>query len=101
MQLTKENSQNLLKQEQFRKCEVCAYHESGHILFAYLCGYKCRYAELINEPEGEGFSSIAIIDYGKDAGTAARFMGSDAQADYFRCLSLGQKLESIEVGRRM
>ena len=101
MQITKENQEALLKKDRFNTCEVCAYHESGHILFAYLCGYKCRHVALIHESGEEGYSSIAIIDYGKDAPDANRFMGGDAQVDYFRCLSLGQKLESIEVGRRM
>jgi hypothetical protein len=91
----------LLLKERFKQCEICAYHESGHILFAYLCGYHCRHVELINENNEEGFSSVAIIDYGKDAYIASKFMGTEANIDYFRCLSLGEKLESIEVGRRL
>ncbi|MFL5788037.1 MAG: hypothetical protein ACJ748_08290, partial [Flavisolibacter sp.] len=30
-----------------------------------------------------------------------KFMGSEANIDYFRRLSLGERLESIEVGRRL
>jgi hypothetical protein len=101
MQLPTKTPDSLLAGQQFRKCEVCAYHESGHILFAYLCGYTCRHAELIHESNEEGFTSIAIIDYGKDEPIASRFMGNEANVDYFSCLSLGEKLESLEVGRRL
>lgn len=83
------------------RCEFCAYHEAGHILFAYLCGYHCRHVELVSESNDEGFSSVAIIDYGKDSAMAARFMTGTEDSDYFQCLSLGEKLESIEVGRRL
>jgi len=94
-------SKDKLVAEKFRQCEVCAYHESGHILFAYLCGYRCRHVQLINEPNEEGYSSIAIIDYGKDAETASKFMASQQGAQYFQSLPLAGKLESIEVGRRL
>jgi len=92
---------SLLKHHHFNECETCAYHEAGHILFAYLCGYNCRQVELVNEANEEGYSSITIIDYGKDSEIADQFMGIDAHVDYFNCLSLGEKLESIEVGRRL
>jgi len=92
---------DLLTKDTFKECEICAYHESGHILFAYLCGYSCRYVELIDESNEEGFSSVAVIDYGKDARTASKFTSGDISVDYFKCLSLGEKLESIEVGRRL
>src|SRR5215203_2382618 len=92
---------DLLTKDTFKECEICAYHESGHILFAYLCGYSCRYVELIDESNEEGFSSVAVIDYGKDARTASKFTSGDISVDYFKCLSLGEKLESVEVGRRL
>ncbi|HWJ90484.1 MAG TPA: hypothetical protein VNR87_05195 [Flavisolibacter sp.] len=92
-------SRSQLVAERFKQCEVCAYHESGHILFAYLCGYRCRHAALINEPNEDEYSSVALIDYGKDAEHAVKFMGSDVQ--YFRSLALAAKLESVEVGRRL
>jgi len=91
----------LFKKENFNQCEICAYHESGHILFAYLCGYRCNYVELINENNEEGFSSIAIIDYGKDAFIASKFINGEATVGYCESLSLGEKLESVEVGRRL
>src|SRR5436305_13437892 len=94
-------SGKLLNPERFKQCEICAYHESGHILFAYLCGYACLRVELINENNGEGYSSIAIIDYGKDSMIASHFMASDANLEFFKCLALGEKLESIEAGRRL
>ena len=92
---------DLLTKEKFSECEVCAYHEAGHILFAYLCGYSCREAQLIREDNEAGFSSYAMIDYGKDAYLASRLTSANADIDFFKCLALGEKLESIEVGRRL
>jgi hypothetical protein len=92
---------NTLIKQNFSQCETCAYHEAGHILFAYLCGYSCRHVELINEKNEHGFSSIAIIDYGKDAAIAAKFIGSNPDSNYFKTLSLARKLECMEVGRRL
>jgi hypothetical protein len=90
----------LFKKDVFNKCEICAYHEAGHILFSYLCGYSCNYVELINTEANEDFSSIVIIDYGKDAEVASKFI-ANANLDYFKTLNLGMKLEAIEVGRRI
>src|SRR5678815_59501 len=92
---------NLLTKENFKQCEICAYHESGHILFAYLCGYNCREAQLIDEGNENGFTSYALIDYGKDSFYASKFTTADNAIDFFRCLALGEKLEAIEVGRRL
>jgi len=91
---------HLFTKDRFNQCEVCAYHESGHILFAYLCGYKCMEVQLIEENE-EGFSSYAVIDYGKDAYLASKFINGNTDIDFFTRLPLGQRLESIEVGRRL
>jgi len=92
---------NLLTRHNFNQCEVCAYHESGHILFAYLCGYSCKEVQLINEGNENGFTSYALIDYDKDSYYASKFIGSDTSAEFFNCLALGEKLEAIEVGRRL
>lgn len=92
---------NLLTKHDFRQCEICAYHESGHILFAYLCGYTCKEAQLINEGNENGFTSYALIDYGKDALYASKFNTADNTIDFFRCLSLGERLDAIETGRRL
>lgn len=92
---------NLINRQNFDQCEICAYHESGHILFAYLCGYTCIEAQLINEQNENGFTSYAMIDYGNDAQFVSKFTASDADTEFFRCLSLGQKLEAIEAGRRL
>jgi len=92
---------NLLIKQNFKQCEICAYHESGHILFAYLCGYNCREAQLIDEGNENGFTSYALIDYGKDSFYASKFTTADNAIDFFRCLALGEKLEAIEVGRRL
>lgn len=92
---------NLLTKHNFRQCEVCAYHESGHILFAYLCGYYCKEVQLIEEDNENGFTSYALIDYGKDSFYASKFTTADNPIDFFKCLALGEKLEAIEVGRRL
>lgn len=92
---------NLLTKHSFNQCEVCAYHESGHILFAYLCGYSCKEVQLIMEGNENGFTSYAVIDYGKDSYYASKFIGSDASTEFFNCLALGEKLQAIEVGRRL
>src|SRR5215212_3312448 len=87
----------LLTKQNFRQCEICAYHESGHILFAYLCGYRCLEAQLIEEHNENGFTSYALIDYGKDSHYASKFTSGDTNVDFFNCLALGQRLEAIEV----
>jgi hypothetical protein len=92
---------NLLAKHKFNECEICAYHESGHILFAYLCGYRCKEVQLIDEDNENGFTSFAVIDYATDAQYAAKFSTGDDAIDYFKCLALGEKLEAIEVARRL
>jgi hypothetical protein len=47
-----------MKKELYRQA---AYHESGHIIMAYLCGYKCDEVALLLSAPGNGFSKI---DYG-------------------------------------
>jgi hypothetical protein len=92
---------NLLTKHDFRQCEICAYHEGGHILFAYLCGYSCKEVQLIDEENENGFTSYALIDYGKDSYYASKFTTADNTIDFFRCLALGERLEALEVGRRL
>jgi hypothetical protein len=92
---------NLLQKHSFNKCELCAYHESGHILFAYLCGYSCNYVELINDKNEDDFTSIAMLDYGKDSQMASLFIGPNADLDTFNSFNLAQKLECVEVGQRI
>ena len=91
---------NLLIKQNFKHCEICAYHESGHILFAYLCGYSCREVQLIDEGNENGFTSYALIDYGKDSFYASKFTTGDS-IDFFKCLALGEKLAAMEVARRL
>jgi hypothetical protein len=92
---------NLLTKQHFNQCEICAHHESGHILFAYLCGYTCKEVQLIDEGNENGFTSYALIDYGKDSLYASKFTTADNTIDSFKCLALGEKLEALEVGRRL
>ena len=83
-----------------KQCEICAYHEAGHILFAYLCGYTCKEAQLVNEENEEGFSSFSIIDYGADAGYADRFIGTE-DLSFFTNLEEGAQQHAIAVGRKI
>lgn len=92
---------NLLTKQHFNQCEICAHHESGHILFAYLCGYTCQEVQLIDEQNENGFTSYALIDYGRDSFYASKFTTADNAIDFFKCLALGEKLEALEVGRRL
>lgn len=91
----------LFKKDPFSECRICAYHESGHILFAYLCGYNCKEAGLIDNNNEEGYSGFAIIDYGHDSYYASRLTGTDASIDFFKSLSFAEKLHAIEIGRRL
>lgn len=91
----------LLTKHNFKECEICAYHESGHILFAYLCGYSCKEVQLINEGNENGFTSYALIDYGNDSYYASKFTTADNTVDFFKSLALGERLQAIEVGRRL
>jgi hypothetical protein len=92
---------NLLTKQNFKQCEICAYHESGHILFAYLCGYSCKEVQLIDEGNENGFTSYALMDYGNDSHYASKFTTADNAIDFFKCLALGERLEAIEVGKRL
>ena len=92
---------DLLTKQKFDQCEICAYHESGHVLFAYLCGYSCLEVQLIEEYNENGFASYAVIDYGKDAALASKFIASNPTIEFFKCLALGEKLEAVEIGRRL
>ena len=82
------------------QCDICAYHESGHILFAYLCGYTCKEAQLVDEANEEGFSSFSIIDYGNDSQYASRFIATE-ELDYFMNLNDEEKGEAVAVGRKI
>lgn len=91
----------IISKENFDKCEICAYHESGHIVFAYLCGYSCLEVQLINKLTPEGFSSYAMIDYGKDSFIASKLIGLNMDPTFFKSFSLPEKLETIEIGQRL
>ena len=56
---------------------------------------------MIDEGNENGFTSYALIDYGKDSLYASKFTTADNAIDFFRCLALGEKLEALEVGRRL
>lgn len=92
---------HLLATHHFADCAICAYHECGQILFAYLCGYRCTEVQLIDEGNQNGFTSYAVIDYGRDARYASKFMAGGEAAAYFHKLPPGERLEALEAGRRM
>jgi ATP-dependent Zn protease len=77
---------NLLTKHNFRQCEICAYHESGHVLSAYLCGYTCKEVQFIDEGNENGFTSFALIEYGKDSYYASKFTTAGQTTDFFNAL---------------
>ena len=83
-----------------QQCDICSYHESGHILFAYLCGYTCKEAQLVDEANQEGFSSFSIIDYGADTYYASRFITTE-DLEFFTNLRDEEKQEALAVGRKI
>ena len=91
----------IISKENFDKCEICAYHESGHIVFAYLCGYSCLEVQLINKLTPEGFSSYAMIDYGKDSLIASKMIGLNNDPAFLKSFTLAEKLEAMEIGQRL
>jgi len=66
-----------------------------------LCGYTCREAQLIDEGNENGFTSYAVIDYGDASFYASKFTNGDNTLDFFKCLALGEKLQAMEVARRI
>jgi hypothetical protein len=46
--------------------EQCAYHESGHIVMAYLSRYKCDSVTILEDGSGNGFTKF---DYGNNSMT--------------------------------
>ena len=56
---------------------------------------------MISEGNENGFTSYTVIDYGKDAYYASKFTAGTATVDFFKCLPLGERLEAMEVGRRL
>jgi hypothetical protein len=83
-----------------KQCDICAYHEAGHILFAYLCGYTCKEAQLVDESNDAGFSSYSIIDYGADAVYAGRFIGTE-DLSFFTSLQEEEQQHALAVGRKV
>ena len=60
--------------------EVAAFHESGHIVMAYLKGYRCNYVELSEEDPGNG---VSMMDYGADLELADAIINSKVSARIF------------------
>jgi hypothetical protein len=94
-------TKTLFIKDSFVSCEHCAYHESGHILFAYLAGYSCLHVELLSYQPQKDYSSIALIDYGKDVSLVNRFLSPDTKPQFFQHLPLVQQEQSIEIAQRL
>src|SRR5829696_3536234 len=92
---------HLVIQEARKQKYSSAFHESGHVVFAYLCGYHCLEMQLMDAADEEGVFSYALLDYGKDEDIALKFIGENAKSDHFRNLSLSERLRNIEVGQRL
>ena len=56
---------NRSKKERFLY-EQCAYHESGHIVMAYLSGFTCKRVTILQNGSGDGFTEF---DYGESSTT--------------------------------
>src|SRR5215204_288713 len=78
-----------------------AIHESGHVVFAYLCGYRCLEMQLMEAADEEGVFAYALLDYGEDEDIALRFIVENRQIYQFQNLSLSYRLRNIEVGQRL
>jgi hypothetical protein len=89
-----------IKKQYFNSEAVCAYQESGHILFACLCGYTCQEVFLMREAKGN-CTAYSMIDYGTDAKEAAIFLTGRPGIDVLKNRSLAERLGLIEVGRRL
>lgn len=94
----KETMEQKQPETSFQQCAICAYQESGHILFAYLSGFSCKQAELVQSSEEE-FCSTSIFDYGKNKRIADNFLSQ--QKALFSNLSFSEKSECLEVGQKL
>jgi hypothetical protein len=85
------------------QCERAAYHESGHIVFAYLCGYRCEGVQLERKTEKEMvlWSGHSYIDYGKDCFYVSKFIGGDADVAFFETLHPSEHAEAAAVAHRI
>ena len=97
----KDSIQNLLQTKTFNQCTLCAYQESGHILFAYLCGYHCLETELVQHPGADDVRSFSVIDYDSDAWLADKFLGDESDVKFFSGLSTAGKMQALETGRKL
>jgi hypothetical protein len=75
-----------------------AYHESGHIVIAYLVGYTCDYAKLLIDTEGDGQTSI---NYGEDLLLIAGITNCMDEPDIFNELPNPVKKQSPGIARRI
>jgi hypothetical protein len=84
-------------------CERAAYHESGHIVFAYLNGYSCEGVQLDRsvEMDKEIWSGQSRIDYHTDAFIVSKLIGVDADADFFEQVPHSTKQKAVAVARRL
>ena len=86
-----------MKTENENNFEKVAYHESGHIVIAYLSGYECDSVELLNHEAGTGKTRM---NYGDDLMLFASITNCKTDPDFFNSLDKTQKSQSTGVSHR-
>ena len=78
--------------------EVAAYHESGHIAFAYFVGFACTGVSL---DYGEAGDAWTKMDYGQDTMLAAAILNYDQHPEIFDGLPSSMKSSSPGLAHRL
>ena len=76
--------------------EKSAYHEAGHIVFAYLHGYRCK--GVFIKPDGSGTTGL---DYGTDKELIQAIQVNVTNSDPYNLLQIEQKRRTSEAGGKM
>lgn len=76
--------------------EKSAYHEAGHIVFAYLHGYRC--VGVFIKPNGSGTTGL---DYGTDKELMQAIQVNVTNSAPYNLLPIDQKRRTSEVGVKM
>jgi hypothetical protein len=89
-----------IQKQNFKHAELCAFQESGHIVFAYLCGYSCHEVFILpsDDMDCTGFS---MIDYSMDSRQVSMLLTGNHKVQELKNLVLAERLELIEVARRL
>jgi hypothetical protein len=86
-----------------RTCDAVAFHETGHIVFACLQGYRCEYVQLnrVMDTGIDTWTARTSIDFLHDAFYVSRYIGIDADIQFFKKLDIPARRKSIRVGHRL